>query len=64
MNRLLLDYYENDSDKSDCDKSDTSTSFSVQIIHPPNNDKFVELYVDSGGDDCNFKVVITENDLL
>ena len=62
--RSLLDYYENDSDKSDCDNGSASTSSSVQIMPPPKNDSFVELYVDTGGDDCSFKVVITEYDLL
>ena len=56
--------YENDSDKSDCDNGSASTSSSVQIIPPPINDKFVELYVDISGDDCTFKIVITENYLL
>lgn len=36
----------------------------VQIMPPPKNDKFVELFVDFGGDDCSFKLVITENDLI
>ena len=36
----------------------------VEIIPPPKNDHFVELFVDSGGDDCSFEVVIIENDLL
>ena len=36
----------------------------VEIIPPPKNDHFVELFVDSGGDDCSFEVVIIENDLI
>ena len=36
----------------------------VEIMPQPKNDHFVEVFVDSGGDDRSFKVVIIENDLI
>ena len=36
----------------------------VEVMPPPKNDHFVEVFVDSGDDDRSFKLVIIENDLI